>query len=244
MHTKHSAGIAATLVAVAALALAPTQAFCAEPASYLPAGVPDLQGLWLSKWIVNMADGRFAEKSVDVPFTAWGKKLWDERSDNYQKDDPTLKCWPTGVPRQAGTPYPMQIVQTPTLAIILYEGAAHTYRVIPTDGRPHTKNAELLWMGDPVGHYEGDTLVVDVTAFNDKTWLDSAGHPHSEKLHIIERYKKLDPTTLRYEITIDDPIAYTKTWSTAYIYKLKPDWQLMEYWCTENNKDAEHMVGK
>jgi len=210
--------------------------------SNLPVGVPDLQGLWLSKWIVDMANGRYAEKTVEVPFTEWGKKLWTERTGTLQKDDPTLNCWPTGLPRQAGTPYPMQIIQTPTQAVILYEGAAHTYRVIPTDGTPHGPFDEL-WMGDSVGHYEGDTLVVDVANFNDKTWLDSSGHPHSDKLHLIEKYRKTDDDTLRYEVTIDDPIAYTKPWTTAYIYK-RQQGALMEYWCTENNKDKEHMVGK
>ncbi len=230
------------LAALAGAALGQSSTAPAKSAAYLPPGVPDLQGVWLSKWIVNMADGRFAEKSVDVPFTEWGRKLWLERTGSLQKDDPTLNCWPTGIPRQAGTPYPLQIVQTPTLAIILYEGAAHTYRVIPTDGTPHGK-FDQLWMGDSVGHYEGDTLVVDVVNFNDKTWLDSSGHPHSDQLHVTERFKKSDENTLRYEVTIDDPVAYTKPWTTTYLYK-RQSGALMEYWCTENNRDKEHMVGK
>lgn len=206
-------------------------------------GAPNLQGVWLSKWIRDMADGRFAEKSVDVPFTEWGRKLWDERTGNLQAQDPTLKCWPTGVPRQAGTPYPMQIVQSKDLVVILYEGAAHTYRIIPTDGRPHGK-FDQLWMGDSRGHWEGTTLVVDVTNFNDKTWLDSAGHPHSDQLHITERYTRAEPDTLMYDVTIDDPVAYTKPWTTTYKYKTNASLEIMEYWCTENNLDAAHSVGK
>jgi len=212
--------------------------------SYLPAGIPDLQGVWSNKWIVDMANGRFAEKTVEVPFTAWGKKLWDERTGNLQKEDPTLNCLPTGVPRQQGTPYPTQIVQTPDLAIILYEGAAHTYRIIPTDGRPHKKNAEELWMGDPVGHYEGNALVIDSIGFNDRTWLDSSGHPHSDKLHLTEKFIKVDAKNMRYEVTIDDPVAYTKPWTTTYLLTQEPGMEIMEYWCTENERDRVHMVGK
>lgn len=206
-------------------------------------GAPNLQGVWLSKWIVNMADGRFAEKTVDVPFTPWGKAQWDERTGNLQAHDPTLNCWPTGIPRQAGTPYPMQIVQSKDLVVILYEGAAHTYRIIPTTGGPHGK-FDQLWMGDSVGHWEGETLVVDVTNFNDKTWLDSSGHPHSDQLHITERYTRTAPDVLRYDVTIEDPIAYTKPWTTTYTYKANPGLQIMEYWCTENNLDKAHSVGK
>jgi hypothetical protein len=206
-------------------------------------GAPNLQGVWLSKWIRDMADGRFAEKDVDVPFTEWGRKLWEERTGNLQAQDPTLKCWPTGVPRQAGTPYPMQIVQSKDLVVILYEGAAHTYRIIPTDGRPHGRFDEL-WMGDSRGRWEGKTLVVDVTNFNDKTWLDSAGHPHSDRLHITERYTRTEPDTLMYEVTIDDPVAYTRPWTTTYRYRTNGSLEIMEYWCTENNLDAPHSVGK
>jgi len=151
-----------------------------------------------------------------------GKALWDERSDNLQAHDPTLNCWPTGVPRQAGTPYPMQIAQSKDLVVIMYEGAAHTFRIIPTDGRPHGK-FDQLWMGDSVGRWEGNTLVVDVVNFNDKTWLDSSGHPHSDKLHITERYTRPAPDTLRYEVTIDDPVAYTKSWTTTYMYSRRRD---------------------
>jgi hypothetical protein len=214
-----------------------------EAIAPLPATIPNLQGVWLTKWITDLSNPKLVEKAVDVPFTAWGKRLWDERLANHQADDTTLQCLPDGLPRQAATPYPMQIVQTPDMVIFLYEGAAHTYRIVPTNGGRHG-NQDQLWMGDSVGHYEGDTLVVDVTNFNDKTWLDGYGHPHSDQLHLIERWRRTDRDTLRYEVTIEDPKAYTRPWTTAFNYKLHPDMKLMEYWCNENERDAKHIVGR
>ena len=100
-------------------------------------------------------------------------------------------------------------------------------------------------MGDSVGHYENGALVIDVTGFNDEqSWLDSAGHPHSEQLHLVETYRRLNRDQLRYTVTIDDPKTYTRPWTTSYIYRMRPTMEIMEYWCTENERDARHMVGK
>lgn len=215
-----------------------------EPTIWLKDGVPDLRGVWNSGWIVDMADGRYAEKTVDVPFTDWGRKLWEERTGSLQKNDPNMQCKPSGLPRAQGVPYPMQIVQTDNQVIFLYEGGLHTFRIVPMDGRKHNPDA-WTWMGDSVGHYEGPELVIDVTGFNDEqSWLDSAGHPHSEQLHLLERYRRLNVNTMRYTVTIEDPKAYTHPWSTSYIYRVNPGTEIMEYWCTENEKDAKHMVGK
>jgi hypothetical protein len=214
------------------------------PTFWLKEGVPDLRGVWNSGWIIDMADGRYAEKTVEVPFTEWGRKLWDERTENYQKNDPNLQCKPSGLPRAQGVPYPMQIVQTDNQVIFLYEGGLHTYRIVPMDGRKHNKDA-WTWMGDAVGRYEGPELVIDVTGFNDEqSWLDSSGHPHSDQLHLLERYRRLNENTLRYTVTVEDPKAYARPWTTSYIYRVRPGTDLMEYWCTENEKDAKHMVGK
>jgi hypothetical protein len=215
-----------------------------EPTIWLSEGVPDLQGIWNNNWIVDMADGRYAEKTVDVPFTDWGRQLWEERTSTLQAHDPNLQCKPSGLPRAAGTPYPMQIVQLPKEVIFLYEGGLHTFRKVPVDGSPHKKDA-WTWMGDSVGHYENGALIIDVTGFNDQqSWLDSAGHPHSEQLHLTETYRRLNSNTMRYTVTIDDPKAYTRPWTTSYIYRTRPGVEIMEYWCTENERDAQHMVGK
>jgi hypothetical protein len=214
-----------------------------DPDTGLPPGIPDFRGVYTNRWIVNMADGRFVEKTVDVPFTEKGRKVYAERTANFQKDDPNLYCLPSGLPRAGGTPYPLKIMQTPDEVVFLYEGGLHTFRIIPTDGRPH-KPDPWTWYGDSVGRWEGDTLMVDVIGFNDKTWLDSSGYPHGEKLHLVERFRKTDPRTLRYEVTVEDPEYYTRPWTTAWIYRLSPTTEIMEYFCTENERDRQHILEK
>ena len=112
---------------------------------------------------------------MEVPFTEWGRKLWEERTSTLQAHDPNLQCKPSGLPRAAGTPYPLQIIQLPKEVVFLYEGGLHTFRKVAVDGRTHNKDA-WTWMGDSVGHYENGALIIDVTGFNDEqSWLDSAG---------------------------------------------------------------------
>ena len=214
-----------------------------DPETGLPPGMPDFRGVWTNRWIVNMADGRFVEKTIDVPLTEKGRAIYAERTQNLQKDDPNMTCKPSGLPRQGGTPYPLKIMQTPDEFVILYEGGMHTFRIIPLDGRPH-KPDPWSWYGDSIGRWEGDTLVVDTIGFNDKSWLDSSGYPHGEKLHLIERFRRLGRDTLRYEVTIEDPEYYARPWTTAWSYRYSPKVELMEYFCTENERDREHMVGK
>ena len=118
------------------------------------------------------------------------------------------------------------------------------WRIIPMDGKPHSKDPELTYLGEPRGRWEGDTLVVDVIGFNDRTWLDQDGHPHSDKLHVIEKYTRLDELTMRYEFIIDDPGAYSATWGNSYLIPFVPGGELMEYVCQENNQDLYHLKGK
>jgi hypothetical protein len=214
-----------------------------DPDTGLPPGMPDFRGIWTNRWIVNMADGRYAERTVEVPFTEKGRAVYRERTENFQKDDPNLRCWPSGLPRAAGTPYPLKIMQTPDEVVFLYEGGLHTYRIVPTDGRPH-KPDPWTWNGDSVGRWDGDTLVIDVIGFNDKSWLDSSGYPHGERLHLVERYRRTDSQTLHYQVTIEDPEFYTRPWTTSWTYRFSPTTEIMEYWCTENERDRAHMVGK
>ena len=214
-----------------------------DPDTGLPPRMPDFRGVWTNRWIVNMADGRFAERTVDVPFTEKGRKIYAERTATFQKDDPNFECLPSGLPRAGGTPYPLKIMQTPGEVVFLYEGGLHTFRIVPTDGRAH-KADPLTWYGDSVGRWEDDTLVIDVIGFNDKSWLDSSGYPHGEKLHLVERFRKTDLQTLRYEVTIEDPDYYTRPWTTAWIYRWSPTTEIMEYFCTENERDRQHIVGK
>ena len=181
-------------------------------------------------------------KESDVPLNEYGKKLMAERTANNSKDDPEGLCLPMGTPRK--DPYPWRIIHTPKLMVILYEGNIHSYRQIFLDGRPHDKRVEETWWGDSIGHWEGDTLVVDTVGFNDRAWLDLVGHPRTSKAHIIERFTRPELGRVNIDITIDDPGAYTKPWSVTESAQLAPGWEIMEYICNENNRDLDHLVGK
>ena len=225
-----------------------------KPAPRLPDGHPDLgnnKGSWNPRIIENIAGvgpGLVArspvEHKVDVPFQPWAQALYEKRIGSLQLDDPEARCLPPGIPRMMATPFPFQIYQLPDRIIFLYEGGAHVWRIIYMDGRAHPKDPNPTFLGDSVGRWEGDTLVVDVVGFNDRTWLDQDGHPHTEALHVIERYTRTDEMTLHYEAMIDDPKTYTKPWTTSYTIPWSPGTELLEYICQEDNQDLRHMVGK
>src|SRR5579871_1067751 len=236
-----------------------------KPAPRLPDGHVDLgngKGTWnpqIIDDISGMGGGekdeatrarqtKMVDKPVEVPFLPWAKAVYDERAATLSKDDPESFCLPPGVPRMMNTPFPMQIYQLPDRILQVYEGGAHMWRVIYMDGRKHTPEDKWnpTYLGEGIGHWEGDTLVVDVTGFNDRTWIDAAGHPHTEQLHVIERYTRTKEDNLHYEATIDDPGAYSKPWTVGWNIKWTPNWELYEYVCQENNKDVmieHHMVG-
>jgi len=145
------------------------------------------------------------------------------------------------------TPYPMEIIQSPETKRIwmVFEGGTHVWREIAMNGRQHPKNDTikgLTWLGDSVGHWEGDTLVVDIVNFNEGTWLDYAGHPHTDQMHVVEKFTRPNKGTLHYEALIDDPGAYTKPWTVQWDIPWEdgsgqtPDKkELKEYICQENN---------
>jgi hypothetical protein len=155
------------------------------------------------------------------------------------QEDPQANCMPSGIPR--GNPYPWRIVREGNNMYVLYEGNIHSFRQIFMDGRPHPEDPDPLWWGHSIGKWEGNTLVVDTVGFNDTFWLDYLGHPHTEKMHTIERYTRTDMNTLNIEVTIDDPGAYTKPFTTAGRARLMPGEELMEYVCQENNIDLIHV---
>jgi hypothetical protein len=144
-----------------------------------------------------------------------------------------MGCFPPGLPRMYLQPFPMEIIQVPGRVIVFFE-FGHYVRQIYTDGRKHNLDLGPTWLGDSIGHWEGDTLVVDTIGFNDKTWLDRAGHPHSDQLHLTERFHRLDPNTMQDELTIDDAKAYTKTWGSTLTFALHPKWNIMEMVCEDN----------
>ncbi len=215
------------------IAKAPT-----TPAPRTKDGKPDLSGVWgYAGYTSDIA------KDYDVgqlPMTPLAEKLFKERQANQGIEDPESRCLPTGVPRR--DPYPTKILQMPDLLVILYEGNIHSYRQIFLDGRPHPKDLEPTWYGHSIGHWEGDELVVDTIGFNGLTWLDMAGHPTTDKLHVIERYSRPDLGHLKNHITIEDPEMYTKPWDVTEITPLMVGGEIMEYICTENEQDSKHFV--
>ena len=221
------------------------------PAPHLPDGRPDFggDGAWYPGFSGNIAERQWkgvhsADRHVDVPFLPWALDVFNQRVESLSKDDPEARCQPVGVPRYMFDTYPFQIVQMRNQVVFLFEGDNYLWRVVPI-GPPvaHPKSIKPTWLGDSVGHYEGDTLVLDVVGFNGKAWMDQAGHPQSEKQHLVERYTRTDSLTLKYEVTIDDPGAYSQTWTTSNTVSWRPGMQLGESVCQENEKDSRHMIG-
>jgi hypothetical protein len=197
----------------------------------------DLTGVWQGPYTPDLTRG------TGAVLTPWGQDKFN-RFDG--KMDP---CLPVGVTRQANAPDPIEIVQTPKRVVILYESWA-VFRSIPTDGIDHSISPDPTWLGTSVGHWErggangeNDTLVIDVTKLNDKTALDTNGHPHSDQLHLTERLRRTGPATMSYEVTVDDPKAYTQPWKQSRVFRLKPGIELMEYVCLENERDRSHLLG-
>jgi len=156
------------------------------PAPRLADGRIDLSGIWLGGGpIANIADG--LPSGETIPILPAAKAILDAR---LSKDDPQASCLPSGVPRIA--PYPWRIVQTPTHVYFLFEANVHSCRQIVVDGRPHPPDPDPTWYGHSIGRWEGDTFVVDTVGFNDRFWFDFKGHPHTERLHIIERRSSID----------------------------------------------------
>ncbi len=206
----------------------------------------DLSGVWNRK---NMPGARYQGYtfSAEEPsMTAWAQEKFKATKPSFgprsfkDSNDPVnpttvnaTGCFPPGVPRVYLHPFPMEIVNTPGRVLMIYE-FDHFVRQIWTDGRPHNTDLGPTWMGDSIGHWEGGTLVVDTIGFNDKSWVDRAGHPHSEDLHVTERMRRVDAKTLTIDITIEDPKAYTKPWGGRLTYELKPDWHISELICEDN----------
>jgi hypothetical protein len=233
--------------ATPSLALAQGEALNAQKRAAAPAQTPrtadgkvDFSGIWGPdrKFIYDINDA--LKPGETLPIQDWALKV---TLDRLSKDDPEALCLPAGVPRQA--PYPWRILQTPTHLFFLFEGNIHSYRQIFMNAKhPDPADLDPTWYGHSIGRFEGDTLVIDTIGFNDKFWFDFAGHPHTEKLHTIERFRRPNFGTLQYEVTIDDPGAYTKPFTLYGGHEYDAGTELMEYICNENNQDVEHIVGK
>jgi hypothetical protein len=248
--------------ALMVLSLIPASAF-AQAGSAVPRGPdgkPDLTGVWQGgstlrgSW--DDANAGFgvggSGKNPDAPpvvgsnerpagregapYQDWAAKKVVESFNKRAIDDPTALCLPPGVPRSVMLGlFPQKIVQTPKEIVVLYE-YMHTFRMIPLNAK-HPDDVLASYMGDSVGHWEGDTLVVDVIGFNDKTWLAGTGTFHSEALHITERYTRVDRDRINYEVTMDDPKVFTKPWTLTSSLMLREGTRVQEYVCVENNLD-------
>ena len=205
-------------------------------------GKPDLQGIWQASSTaagdlqdhaagLNMLAGRSVVAGGAIPYQPWAAKQKDENFRGRQTADPLSKCYIPGVPRIMYLDFPFQIFQTPKAVTMAFEWELE-YRLIYTDGTPHRPADDTAWMGDSRGHWEGDTLVVDVANSNDKTWLDMAGDFHSDALQVVERYRMTDRDTIQYEATLEDSKVFTKPWTINIALHRRGDRdRLFEYSC-------------
>jgi hypothetical protein len=233
------------------------------PAPRTSNGTPDVSGLWqveptpmaemtrlfgdLSAFSVPGDDiSQFSKYAISVfadlkpeeaPLRPETAAILRQRSG---KDNPTTKCLPAGFPFIYLLPISFKMIQTPALIAVLHE-AGWNFRQIYTDGRKTPADPQPLWQGYSVGKWEADTLVVDTVGFNDKTWLDAIGHPHSDALHMVERFRRRDFGHMDVEVTLDDPKMYTKPFTIKFSERLLPDNDLLEYVCEENEKDIQHL---
>jgi hypothetical protein len=202
----------------------------------MPDGKPDLNGIWDHPYVPDMTkDGPNQKGAGALPFTPWGENNF--KTYDVSKFDYTGHCLPFGLMRSVNVGgYPIQIVQYGKYLALLFE--QNTWFHVVAMGRDHAKDLEPTWFGDSVGKWDGDTLVIDTIGFNGRTRLDTLGHPHSDQMHVVERYQYTDPDHIAYEVTVDDPKTYTRPWKNSRTFtRMKAGQELIEYSCEENNRD-------
>ena len=211
----------------------------------LSGSVPDISGVWVSTpprrvggpndSLLDPADRRKPDSATVVPFLPEAEAKYKSAN---EMDSPTTRCLPPGISELMFAPfYPMAIIQAPGRVVTIHE-FMNVVRWIYTDGQGHPKDLDPSWLGNSVGKWEGDTLVVDTVGFNDKSWLDAHGMNHSVQLHTVERFHRRG-ALLEYSITIEDPKTFSQPWTIHMDYEAKPDWKIAEYICNENNRDAK-----
>ena len=207
------------------------------PAPRTADGKPDLSGVW------SIGGLAYATNITDVDMLPWAREVYKHRLETYANDDPGVSCLPEGPRAGIAGLDPIRIVQSPNLLHILYEGGSPT-REVHLDGRALPVDPTPTWMGYSTAHWEGDTLVVETAGYNDKTWLDFNGHPHSEALHVTERYRRTDFGNMQLEVTFEDSKTYVKPWTIKMAVAYMPDTDLLENVCLENEKDRARLVGR
>ena len=247
-----SAVVLVTLLAGLSTARAQTKARSGAANTQARVGIPDLSGNWLaggSTFSISDPGGRKTGTAEDdTPYRpATLAKLKAERPETgpnatFDTDDPRIKyCDPIGFPRIYAVPNLFKFVQTPDAVYMLFEYGTVGRQV--TMNQEHPKDPDPTWWGDSVGRYEGDTLVIDTIGFNDKTWLDHVGRPHSDELHLVQRFRRIDHDNLQLDITVDDPKAYTRPWPGRKMFKLNTR-AFVEHSCSmsENEHFRQRMV--
>jgi hypothetical protein len=212
----------------------------AQPAS-APGAAASLSGVWTNDPPPDTLSFQNDTFSAEPPpLTAWGQARFDAAKPSRgprgvsvtETDDPVYACFPPGTPRVYLHPFPMEIIELPGRILMIFE-YDHLIRQIYTDGRAHRRDLAPTWMGDSVGRWEGDTLVVETVNFNDKTWLDRTGVPHSEALRVVERIQLIDADSLEIDITMEDPVAFVEPWR-AQRFLRRTDWTIEEFACMDN----------
>ena len=200
---------------------------------------PKEKGVWLPGPVVPNPLGL-----TDTPFQPWAKALVADRRNNEL--EPHTRCKPSGVVRQFLTPYGVEFVDLPELErVYIFDiGGPHTYRTVYMDGRTHPEHPEPSYYGHSIGWWEGDTLVIDSVGFNEGFWMDRGGLPHTETLHTLERFTRTNFSTIRYELTVDDPGAYTAPFTGSMNLVWEAGTELFEYVCQQANYAHELMVGE
>ena len=247
----------AALAAAALLAMvSEASAQTTKPVPRMADGRPDLSGVWIAHGALMLMAGEAEVKAALAGDAAAGRKPLppreapaynpeaEARRQYYLNrrgiDDPMARCLLSGVPRIKLRPLPFRIVQIPGEVIFIYE-IHHAFRMIPTDGRPHPADMEPSYLGESVGRWDGDTLVVDVRGFNDKSWLVGVGTIHTEKLRVTERYTRESYDTILYEAVMEDPDVLTKPWRIQERFRLRPNDRIREYECIESNEDLQRI---
>jgi hypothetical protein len=212
--------------------------------------VPGEKGHWIRTRRELVAEPGMANRLAsdldiaDVPFQPWAREMWNYRRSKDDRDSPHARCKPSAGPRQIGTAYGFEIVDLPEIKrVIIFDiGGPMTFRTVYMDGRPHPAHIAPSYYGHSIGWWEGDTLVVDSTGFNEKHWIDAQGLVHTDLYHQIERFTRLDSNTLKYEVTVDDPGAYTSKWTAGFHLRWNDGAELFEYVCQQNNVNPEMVI--
>ncbi len=200
--------------------------------------LPGMEPGTISKYALNVL---VDFKPDDSPMRAETAAILSKRS---QLDRPSLHCLPWGIPTSTLFSPVFKIVETRGLMVMMLEVDSGATRQIYTDGRELPVDPQPSWYGYSAGKWDGDTLVVETAGFNDRSWLDSAGHPHSERMRVTERLRRRDFGHIDAAITIDDPVMYTRAFTIKVTYLLQPNSDILEYFCTEDEKDRSHSTAR